>query len=319
MTREDILMASHACDDVVVSAETKKRVFDKEEGLKKILDIEIGIQLKPDQWARILEQMVLVALILGRWLLPKGPLSRDQFSQQMLIYIGMAADIAEVFESFREAKVMLVPALTYAILGVWSWSLLQFCLILGSDKKIKIKKQNQRIKRINADIMVISSSLLLQDLPFLCLRITLIFKFEVISHMNIFFTCKNTLVTLLQVYRLLVLILARRSKSPYQRRHSRLLSLVPGDTYEHSPQIRKVRKKGVASPDDFQSTSAEDEASRLRRKLLKHPTTVTQSSVDISKADSLSNVTRLKHFVHHQESKDDYKTSVVKCRTETVL
>ena len=34
--------------------------------------------MKPEQWTRILEQIVLVVLILGRWLLPKGRLSRDQ-------------------------------------------------------------------------------------------------------------------------------------------------------------------------------------------------------------------------------------------------
>ena len=34
--------------------------------------------MKPEQWTRILEQIVLVVLILGRWLLPKGRLTRDQ-------------------------------------------------------------------------------------------------------------------------------------------------------------------------------------------------------------------------------------------------
>lgn len=32
-------------------------------------------------------------------------MSRDQFSQLMLVYTGMAADIAEIFEAFRESKV----------------------------------------------------------------------------------------------------------------------------------------------------------------------------------------------------------------------
>ena len=40
-----------------------------------------------------------------RWLLPKGKMSRDQFSQLMLVYTGMAADIVEIFEAFRENKV----------------------------------------------------------------------------------------------------------------------------------------------------------------------------------------------------------------------
>ena len=42
--------------------------------------------------------------------------------------------------------------------------------------------------------------------------------------MNIFFTCKNTLVILLQMYRLMVLCLERR---PQYRRQSRIFSLIP--------------------------------------------------------------------------------------------
>ena len=89
MKATDLIEASNVCSDVQITAETKSRVLSKEEGLKKILDIEIGIQLKPEQWTRILEQLVLFVLILGRLLLPKGKLSRDQFSQLMLVYLGM--------------------------------------------------------------------------------------------------------------------------------------------------------------------------------------------------------------------------------------
>ena len=82
-------------------------------------------------------------------------MSRDQFSQLMLVYTGMAADIAEifevltdeadvlgfdkysVFEAFRESKVMINSDLTYAILAVWNWSLLQFCLAIGASHKAR--------------------------------------------------------------------------------------------------------------------------------------------------------------------------------------
>ena len=52
----------------------------------------------------------------------------------MLVYIAMAADIVEIFEAFRESKVIKVPMLTYAVLGVWSWSLIQFCLVFGGHR-----------------------------------------------------------------------------------------------------------------------------------------------------------------------------------------
>ncbi len=41
----------------------------------------------------------------------------------------MAADIVEIFEAFRESKVMLNQNLTYVVLAVWTWSLLQFCIV----------------------------------------------------------------------------------------------------------------------------------------------------------------------------------------------
>ena len=68
-------------------------------------EIRIPIKLTPDQWIRTLEQLLLLILILGRWLLPKGKLTHDQLSQLLLVYIGTAADIVEFFEAFKEEEV----------------------------------------------------------------------------------------------------------------------------------------------------------------------------------------------------------------------
>ena len=54
---------------------------------------------------RLLEQLLLLILILGRWLLPKGALTHDQLSQLLLVYIGTAADIVEFFDAFKEDTV----------------------------------------------------------------------------------------------------------------------------------------------------------------------------------------------------------------------
>ena len=42
------------------------QVFEKDE-LKQILDIHVYIALPPEQWSKILEQILLVVLILGRY------------------------------------------------------------------------------------------------------------------------------------------------------------------------------------------------------------------------------------------------------------
>ena len=63
------------------------------------------IKIENRELVRLLEQILLLILILGRWLLPKGKLTHDQLSQLLLVYIGTAADIVEFFEAFNEEQV----------------------------------------------------------------------------------------------------------------------------------------------------------------------------------------------------------------------
>ncbi|CAM1327369.1 Uncharacterised protein g9490 [Pycnogonum litorale] len=189
------------------------------------MNFEVDLELSADLWARTLEQVLLVILIIGRWLLPKGSLTRDQLSQLLLVYIGMAADIVELFESFKEDQVVKNVELTYVILGIWTWSLLQFTMVLtatkarktraGADGSINDDVKNDGGKRqgcCDIDICAIFSSLLLQDGPFLCLRLLLIFRYHIFSYMNIFFTCKNSLLVLLQLYRLFVVVARKMTR-----------------------------------------------------------------------------------------------------------
>lgn len=69
------------------------------------LDLNIPVHLSNELWLRIIEQVLLLMLILGRWMLPKGALSHDQLSQLLLVYVGTAADIVEFFEAFNEEEV----------------------------------------------------------------------------------------------------------------------------------------------------------------------------------------------------------------------
>ena len=69
------------------------------------IDLDIEADMEDHDWVRTLEQLLLLILILGRWMLPKGKLTHDQLSQLLLVYIGTAADIVEFFEAFKEDKV----------------------------------------------------------------------------------------------------------------------------------------------------------------------------------------------------------------------
>ncbi|KAM7542016.1 hypothetical protein Aperf_G00000019370 [Anoplocephala perfoliata] len=211
---------------------------------------------------RILEQLLLLSVIVGRWLLPRLGISRDQLSQLLLINIGNAADILELFEAFNEEAVRMNSSLRICILCLWQASLLQFCFnktavlerkhssfqhqaalqvqsfsrsstlndfIVVERPQLPEEGQNSSIRRrhfcnccpkdpsddevsgcaqlwFGTELWAICMSLILQDIPFLVLRLALVIFFNVRSYSNIFFTCKNSLLILLQVFRSVVIL-----------------------------------------------------------------------------------------------------------------
>lgn len=85
-----------------------------------------------NDWILALHQIMLILLIVGKWLLPLGGgITRDELSQLLLIFVGTAADILEfTSETLSDVKEK-TPDLVYVILGVWTWSMLQFPLHLA--------------------------------------------------------------------------------------------------------------------------------------------------------------------------------------------
>ncbi|XP_049884489.1 transmembrane protein 26 [Pectinophora gossypiella] len=166
-------------------------------------------RIPTDMWVTLIEQFLMLTLIVGRWLLPKGDLTRDQLSQLLLVYIGTAADIIEFFDSFKDEKVASEKALVLLTLAIWSWSLVQFTVVLTATKSRKSRgtanRNTSRACCCSIEVCAIIMNIALQDAPFLAFRLLIIAHYKIINYMNIFFTCKNTLVILLQIYRLYVL------------------------------------------------------------------------------------------------------------------
>ncbi|CAF4545899.1 unnamed protein product, partial [Didymodactylos carnosus] len=143
---------------------------------------------------------LLLVLIIGRWLLPVGKtMTRDQLSQLLLVYIGTAADIIELFEAFKETGVQRNFTIIHLILSAWSVSLLQFTLVVTSTKTRKIRDSSQSSDKVidecftcllfwETELWALSTTILLQDGPFLCLRLGLIIHYKIISQSNVFFT-----------------------------------------------------------------------------------------------------------------------------------
>uniref|UniRef100_A0A8D0GM31 Transmembrane protein 26 n=1 Tax=Sphenodon punctatus TaxID=8508 RepID=A0A8D0GM31_SPHPU len=175
-------------------------------------------------WTLGLHQTFLLLLIIGRWLLPiGGEITRDQLSQLLLMFVGTAADILEfTSETLEIENVRNNHALVYAILAVWTWSMLQFpldlavqhvdCMPSVSSKKVF----SLLLCRHSADLWNIGISLFIQDGPFLVVRLILMSYFKVITQMLVFFTAKNILIVMLQLYRLIVLSLDFRASLQYQ-------------------------------------------------------------------------------------------------------
>nr|CAB3267091.1 transmembrane protein 26-like [Phallusia mammillata] len=189
-------------------------------------------QLDPQNWLLALHQVLLFVLVIGRWLLPKGEITRDQLSQLLLVFIGVGADILEFVSETIDDDVIAVrcdPLLHYIIYAVWSWSLIQFTLVLtaaksrktrvgfdGDDHVTMVSNQDSCCAGSvfnNADLWGILVTMLLQDVPFLAFRLYMMIVYKQVHQMMVFFTGKNVLVVILQIYRLVVLQVERKDDS----------------------------------------------------------------------------------------------------------
>uniref|UniRef100_A0A674EM54 Transmembrane protein 26a n=1 Tax=Salmo trutta TaxID=8032 RepID=A0A674EM54_SALTR len=144
-----------------------------------------------ENWAAGLEQTMLIVLVLGRWLMPKGDMSRDQLSQLLMVYVGLGADILDIFDTFKEPEVKTNRAVIIMGLALFSWALMQFPLVLTQTSPPKAH-------------LHLLLTVGLQDGPFLIYRLYLMIRENVLNQLMIFFTCKNILVVLLEFYRIFV-------------------------------------------------------------------------------------------------------------------
>jgi hypothetical protein len=165
-------------------------------------------------------------IIIARWLLPKGKISRSALSQLLLVYLSLASDMIDLLSIFQEDKVIRNKHMVYSILGVFSWSSFQFSLnlvatrgrnfrlepdVLNQDLDFSFKQSRRHAHKplrsfcytvCHSELPSIFITILMQDLPFLILRLIAVIHFEVHSYTTMFFTCKNLFILFLQMYRL---------------------------------------------------------------------------------------------------------------------
>lgn len=186
-----------------------------------ISGLEIPLRLSADTWVLVVEELMLYLMILGRWVLPRGEVGREQLSQLLFAFIGISSDIMELFSLFDEDMIRHNTEVTYALLGVWSWSIVQFSLTFHAAHKPRRarglrlappeKDPHLEIRHavIRVELMASILSLFMQDGPFLVLRLYCMVTYNLITYSLVFFTAKNVLVILLLLYKITILLFKR--------------------------------------------------------------------------------------------------------------
>lgn len=176
------------------------------------------VELDPEIWVAGLEQTMLIVLVLGRWLMPKGDMSRDQLSQLLMVYVGLGADILDIFDTFKEPEVKTNQVVVIIGLALFSWALMQFPLVLTQTQPPKGEPAQRSVcgcsccpgtpsaftSCCSSEVWSLLLTVGLQDGPFLLYRLYLMVQEKVLNQLMIFFTCKNILIVLLELYRIFV-------------------------------------------------------------------------------------------------------------------
>ncbi|KAF7988192.1 hypothetical protein HCN44_007686 [Aphidius gifuensis] len=193
---------------------------------KLMMDINLT-EIPSEMGIDIIGQALMLILILGRWLLPKGQLTRDELSQLLLVYIGTSADIIEFFGSTRAPPISTDKNLVLLVMSIWTWCLLQFTIVLTSTKS---KKKSTNNSCSNIEIWTIIFNIMLQDGPFLVFRMILIFHYGFKDYTNYFFSSKNVLVIFFQFYRLVIVLSETRQKNlRIKKKYKRREDLLPSN------------------------------------------------------------------------------------------
>ncbi|KAM6924911.1 transmembrane protein 26 [Xenentodon cancila] len=176
------------------------------------------VKLDPENWVAGLEQTMLIVLVLGRWLMPKGDMSRDQLSQLLMVNVGLGADILDIFDTFKEPQVQTNEVVVLIGLTLFSWALMQFPLVLTQTRPLKDESPQRNspdrhccpeassscTSCCSSEVWSLLLTVGLQDGPFLVYRLYLMVQEQVLNQLMIFFTCKNILIVLLEIYRIFV-------------------------------------------------------------------------------------------------------------------
>ncbi|XP_075045698.1 transmembrane protein 26-like [Mixophyes fleayi] len=173
-----------------------------------------------------MEEMLILVLVVGRWLMPKGDMNRDQLCQLLLMYIALGADILDILQLIKEPTVNTNWTVTIVGLCLFSWAIMQFTLVLTQTQslppqKTKVDEELHSPPDINrigliscyqSEVWSWITTVAMQDGPFLVYRIYLATAKSVFNDSMTFFICKNFLTVIIQVYRIILFMCKEKRK-----------------------------------------------------------------------------------------------------------
>ncbi|XP_011866870.1 PREDICTED: transmembrane protein 26-like [Vollenhovia emeryi] len=167
-------------------------------------------------------QFLMLILVINQWML-NSDLTRDQLSQLLLLYIGTAAEIMNVFSLASERIIMLFGYMMIVPLIMCTWSLVQFTVAptVTKSKKSRLLSGNTARQKVQTEtnessidlrrLFLGNKNIIFQDGPFLVFRMIVITNFGFVSNMTIMYTLKNVIVILQQLFHYYVLCMEKRN------------------------------------------------------------------------------------------------------------
>ncbi|KAM3921485.1 transmembrane protein 26-like [Leptodactylus fuscus] len=165
-----------------------------------------------------LEELIVLVVILGRWMMPRGKMTREQLAQLLLMYLALGADMMDILELIKEPSVKTNKSITVVGLCLFSWAMMQFTLVLTqtmSSMKAELDEQYRSSSEVQScrrslfctdEVWNVIIAVGMQDGPFLVYRLYLVTREGVFNESMTFFISKNILSVAIQIYSLVVFL-----------------------------------------------------------------------------------------------------------------
>ncbi|KAI8794774.1 transmembrane protein 26 [Biomphalaria glabrata] len=174
--------------------------------------------LTPNTWIMLVEEMLPYFLFVSRWILPRGEVKREQLAELLFAFIGIGGDIMEYFSLLGEEAVRPNKQLCYVVLAIWSFSVMQFTMTITVIHQPKRQRNinvvaadsvdlsaHKKLMKFRHEVSAIFLTMIMQDLPFMIVRLYVMIGFNVVNYSLIFFTSKNIMIISLLFYKLIII------------------------------------------------------------------------------------------------------------------